>query len=189
MTRAQPRQLWPSDGPAPLSTCCHRPRITSPAFPLSIWHKTAHTFFKGGCSGSIVIQTKNRKRNTTWAKTKPSQQLSSGPIPSYYFVVVLLFSPCIEKDNYTFLTTPVVKKHAYIFLFTLCNNFGIAFNEKWFSWTLTYYTYIIWKNYGENKQQKYEQCQLMKSSHFQTSVWLIKIELSDYSINYVNYLA
>lgn len=52
-----------------------------------------------------------------------------------------------------------------------------------------YYTYVIWKNYGENKQQKYEQCQLMKSSHFQTSVWLIKIELSNYRINYVNYLA
>lgn len=29
----------------------------------------------------------------------------------------------------------------------------------------------------------------MKSSHFPTSVCLIKIELSDYSINYVNYLA
>lgn len=29
----------------------------------------------------------------------------------------------------------------------------------------------------------------MKSSHFQTSVWLIKTELSDYNINYVNYLA
>lgn len=76
-----------------------------------------------------------------------------------------------------------------IFLLTLFNTFGSAFNEKWISWTLTYYTYIIWKNYGENKQQKYEQCQLMKSSHFPTSVCLIKIELSDYSINYVNYLA
>lgn len=80
-------------------------------------------------------------------------------------------------------------KNTQVYFSSLCTNFDIAFNDKCISWTLTRYTYIIWKNYRENKQQKYEQCQLMKSSHFQTSVWLIKIELSDYNINYINYLA
>lgn len=82
-----------------------------------------------------------------------------------------------------------LSKNTQVYFSSFCTNFGIAFNDKCISWTLTHYTYIIWKNYGGNKQQKYEQCQLMKSSHFQTCVWLIKIELSDYNINYINYLA
>lgn len=67
-------------------------------------------YSKGSCYGSVVIQTKNRKRNTVWSKIKPSQKTF---LQEWYLVTTTKLYFFLSSQAQA---TLVKKTHAYISL-------------------------------------------------------------------------